>query len=75
MQTKIRKPIGILLTLAMLLSVFAGMTFTAGAASSGTCGETHDVNTITGFFTDMLHDMLYIITRLARFFCYEIFVS
>ena len=39
------------------------------------CGETHDVNTITGFFTDMLHDMLYIVMRLARFFCYEIFVS
>ena len=39
------------------------------------CGETHNVNTITGFFTDMLHDMLYIVMRLARFFCYEIFVS
>ena len=39
------------------------------------CGETHDVNTFTGFFTDMLHDMLYIIMRLTRFFSYDIFVS
>jgi hypothetical protein len=38
------------------------------------CGEVHDVTTVTGFFTDMLHDMLYIVTRLAMFFCYEIYV-
>ena len=35
----IRKTIGILLSLVILLSVFGGLTFTAGAASSGTCGD------------------------------------
>ncbi len=52
-----------------------GETAAEGPGVCEYCGETHDVNTITGFFTDMLHDMLYIVMRLTRFFCYEIFVS
>lgn len=39
------------------------------------CGEVHNVNTTVGFFTDMLHDLVYIIKRLTRFFCFEIFVN
>ncbi len=35
----IRKSISILLSLLLALSVFGGMTFTAGAASDGTCGS------------------------------------
>ena len=35
----IHKPVSILLSVLMVLSLFAGMTFTANAASGGTCGE------------------------------------
>lgn len=39
------------------------------------CGETHDTNTVGGFFVSMLHDFIYIVYRLARFFCYDFFIS
>ena len=38
------------------------------------CGEYHDPGTVCGFFTGMLHDLIYIIKRLASFFCCEIIV-
>ena len=38
------------------------------------CGQTHDISTVSGFFTDMLHDLIFIIIRLVRFFTYELFI-
>ncbi|MBQ6065539.1 MAG: leucine-rich repeat protein [Clostridia bacterium] len=38
MKTRAKKTLSVLLSIVMLASVFAGMTFTASAASSGTCG-------------------------------------
>ena len=38
MKIQMKKTLSVLLSIVMLASVFAGMTFTASAASSGTCG-------------------------------------
>ena len=38
------------------------------------CGQTHDISTVSGFFTDMLHDLIFIIIGLVRFFTYELFI-
>ena len=39
------------------------------------CGEYHDSKTVSGFFTGMLHDILYINKTLLRFFTHDIFVK
>ena len=39
------------------------------------CGEIHDTGTLSGFITDFMHDVIYIVKRLVRFFCYDYFVS
>ena len=39
------------------------------------CGEIHDASTFRGFFTELIHDMIFVVKRLTRFFCYEIFVD
>ena len=39
------------------------------------CGETHNTRTVSGFFTDMLHDLIFTLKRLVSFFTYEIIVS
>ena len=30
------------------------------------CGEMHSKNTVTGFFTDLLHDIIFVVMRIAR---------
>lgn len=37
------------------------------------CGETHDVSTISGFFTDFMHDILYVLKQLTVGFLKFIF--
>ena len=51
MRTKIRKPISILLSLVMLLSVFGGLTFTASAenANTATFSQTDNGNYVTWY--------------------------